>query len=85
MNVRESPRELNRVRNDVAAALLRLEHERDAQPAPESLMILLKQLANRVRDAEREKAFARVDARIAELMEAAGNRQCHPSANPVRS
>jgi hypothetical protein len=76
MNVRESPRELNRVRNDIAAALLRLKHERDA--APESLMVLLKQLATRVRDAEREKAFAQVDARIAELMEAAGKRQCHP-------
>jgi hypothetical protein len=72
MNVRESPRELNRVRNDIAAALLRLKHERDAQPAPESLMVLLKELATRVRDAEREKAFAQVDAGIAELMEAAG-------------
>jgi hypothetical protein len=35
-------------------------------------MVLLKELATRVRDAEREKAFAQVDARIAELMEAAG-------------
>jgi hypothetical protein len=40
-------------------------------------MVLLKQLATRVRDAEREKAFAKVEARIAELMEAAGDRQCH--------
>jgi hypothetical protein len=78
MNVRESPRELNRVRNYIAAALLRLKHERDAQPAPESLMVLLKQLATSVRDAEREKAFAQVDARIAELMEAAGRRRCYP-------
>jgi hypothetical protein len=75
MNVRESPKELNRVRNDIAVAL-RLEHEREAQPAPDSLTVLLK-LATRVRDAEREKAFAQVDVRIAELMEAAG-RRCRP-------
>jgi hypothetical protein len=70
MNARPNTRELNRIRSAVGSAL-RTEHE-VAEPALQSLIALLKELETRVRDAEREKVFAEVDARVAELLRAAG-------------
>jgi hypothetical protein len=49
---------------------LRIEHE--LGPPPDSLIALLKDLETRVLDAEREKAFAEVDARVTELLRAVG-------------
>ena len=72
MNVRASPHELGRVRKDIGAALRRRERDDGAQPVPESLLVLLKELATRVRDTERERLFAEVDGRIAELLLAVG-------------
>ena len=70
MNARPNTRELDRIRSAVGSAL-RTEHE-VAEPAPQSLIALLKELETRVRDAEREKVFAEVEARVAELLRAAG-------------
>jgi hypothetical protein len=72
MNARPSIRELDRIRTDIGARL-RIEHA-VTEPAPESLIALLKELVTRVRDAKREKLFAEVDARVAELLRAAGGR-----------
>jgi hypothetical protein len=70
MNARTSLRELDRIRRDIGAEL-QIEH-RVADPVPQGLVALLKDLETRVRDAERERHFAEVDARIAELVRAAG-------------
>jgi hypothetical protein len=43
-----------------------------SEPAPQSLIAILKELGTRVRDAEREKVFAEVEARVAELLRVAG-------------
>jgi hypothetical protein len=43
-----------------------------AEPAPESLTALLRDLKARILDAERDRLFAEVDVRIAELIRAAG-------------
>jgi hypothetical protein len=72
MNARPSIRELDRIRTDIGARL-RIEHA-VTEPAPESLIALLKELVTRVRDAKREKLFAQVDGRVAELLRAAGRR-----------
>jgi len=56
MNARPSIRELDRIRRDIGARL-RIEHA-VTEPAPESLVALLKELVTRVRDAKREKLFA---------------------------
>jgi hypothetical protein len=71
MNVRASARELDRIRKHIGAEL-RLERDDFAEPVPESLLALLKDPETRVRDAEREKVFAEVDARIDELFRATG-------------
>jgi hypothetical protein len=70
MNARSSIRELDRIRSAVGSAL-RTEYAA-VEPAPESLIALLNDLANRVRDAEREKIFAEVEVRVMELLRAAG-------------
>jgi hypothetical protein len=68
MNVRVSIHERDRIRRDIGAAL-RIEYA--AEPVPESLLALLKDLETRIRNAERERLFAEVDARIAELVHGA--------------
>jgi hypothetical protein len=69
MNARPNTRELDRIRSAVGS-VLRTEHK-VAEPAPQSLIALLKELETRVRDAERDKVFAEVEARVAELLRAA--------------
>jgi hypothetical protein len=70
MNARPSIHELDRIRRDIGARL-RIEHA-VTEPTPESLIALLKELETSIRDAKREKLFAEVDARLAELLHAAG-------------
>lgn len=70
MKARSSVHELDRIRRDIGS-LLRSGHDA-AEPAPQSLMALLSDLETRVRDAERERRFAEVDAKVAELIRAAG-------------
>jgi hypothetical protein len=45
MNVRASTHELGRIRSDIGAAL-RLERDDVAEPIPDSLLVLLKELIN---------------------------------------
>jgi hypothetical protein len=74
MNVRTSPHDFTRIRSTIGAAL-RVEHDRIADPAPQRLMNLLRQLEIleiHARDAQREKVFADVDAAVAVLVRAAG-------------
>jgi hypothetical protein len=73
MNGREHPRELDRVRGDLAAAF-RLERDAVSEAAPECFHALLKHLETRVREVELEEAFAQVDARLTDLMRAVGRR-----------
>ena len=68
MNVRASIHELDRIRRDIGAAL---RIECGAEPAPQGLLALLKDLETNIRDPERERLFAEVDARIAELVHGA--------------
>jgi sugar phosphate isomerase/epimerase len=68
MNVRASIHELDRIRRDIGAAL-RIEYA--AEPGPETLLTLLKDLEARIRDVERGRLVAEVDARIAELVHGA--------------
>jgi hypothetical protein len=68
MNARLKTRELDRIRSAVGSAF-RTEHAA-ADSAPQSL--LLKELEICVRDAERENAFAEVEARVAQLLRATG-------------
>jgi hypothetical protein len=70
MNARPNTRELDRIRSAVGSAL-RAANE-VAAPAPQSLIALLKELETRVRAAERERAFAAVELRVAELLSAVG-------------
>jgi hypothetical protein len=72
MNARPSIPERDRIRRDIGARL-RIEHA-VTEPAPESLIALLKELVTRVRDAKREKLFTEVDACVAELLRAADRR-----------
>jgi hypothetical protein len=69
MNAKPNIRELNRIRTDIGSALRTF-----AEPAPQSLLALLRDLEACVRDAELEKLFAEVDARVAELLCAVGRR-----------
>jgi hypothetical protein len=71
MNVRASPHDFTRIRRTIGAAL-RVEHDRIADPAPQRLMNLLRQLESHARGAQREKVFADVDAAVAVLVRAAG-------------
>ena len=66
MNARPSIRELDRIRRDIGARL-RIDHE-VAEPPPQRLMALLKELEIHVHDAEVGRLFAEVDARVAELL-----------------
>jgi hypothetical protein len=70
MNAKSKIRELDRIRKDISS-VLRTEHPA-AEPAPQTLIVLMKNLETRVRDASRERHFAEVDARIAELLHAVG-------------
>jgi hypothetical protein len=70
MNARPSIRELDRICRDIGARL-RIDHE-VAEPPPQLLMALLKKLEMHVHDAEVGRLFAEVDARVAELLRAAG-------------
>jgi hypothetical protein len=72
MNARPTIHELDRIRRDIGARL-QIEHA-VAEPAPESLLALLKELETRLRDAKRERLFAEVDVRVAQLLRAAGRR-----------
>jgi hypothetical protein len=62
--------ELERVRRELAEAF-RLERDTFVEP-PQGFHSLLKHLEMRMRDVQREKAFAQVDASIAKLMQAVG-------------
>jgi hypothetical protein len=72
MNVRPNIHELDRIRRDVGAQL-RIEHE-VTEPAPESLIALLRDLQSRILNAEREKVFAEVESRVEELLCAVGRK-----------
>jgi hypothetical protein len=67
MNVRPSVQELDRIRKDIGAALR--EHDDVVMPAPESLVALLRYLETHVRETERERLLAEIDARIADRYE----------------
>jgi hypothetical protein len=73
MNAKPNIRELDRIRTDIGSALRTF-----ADPAPQSLIALLRNLEACVRDAELEKLFAEVDARVAELLCAAGGGRSRP-------
>jgi hypothetical protein len=75
MNAKARVQEVNRIRSDIGAAL-RTEQGR----IPQSLLTLLKDLEIRVRDQERERLFAEVNERIAELLRAAGRPNAHASS-----
>jgi hypothetical protein len=78
MNARPSIHELDRIRRDIGARL-RIEHA-VTEPAPESLIALLKELETsvreaelaRVRDAELDRRFAEVEACVTALLRATG-------------
>ena len=83
MNARTRFPELDRIRRDIGARL-RIDYE-VAEPVPQSLIALLKELETRVRDAEREKVFAEVEARVADLLRAIGRqpRDVHGSESRI--
>jgi hypothetical protein len=70
MNAKTSFSELDRIRRDIGARL-RIDHE-VTEPTPQLLMALLKKLEIHVHDAEGDRLFAEVDARVAELKREAG-------------
>jgi hypothetical protein len=70
MNARTNFPELDRIRRDIGARL-RIEHE-VAEPPPQLLMALLKELEIHEHDVEGQRLFAQVEARAAELSRAAG-------------
>jgi hypothetical protein len=73
MNARTNIRELDRIRTDIGAALRIKQDAADtAKPASQNLTFLLGVLEAHARDAERERLFAEVDARINELIRVAG-------------
>jgi hypothetical protein len=75
MNARPNNYELNRIRKDISSAF---RAERDVMaPAPQSLIALLKELETRVRDAELERLYTAVDARVADLLRAVGREPCN--------
>jgi hypothetical protein len=65
MNARPSIRELDRICRDIGARL-RIDYE-VAEAPPQLLMALLKELEIHFHDAEGERLFGEVDARVAEL------------------
>ena len=70
MNARTGFPELDRIRRDIGARL-RIEHE-VAEPPPQLLMALLKELEIHEHDVEGQRLFAQVEARADELLRAAG-------------
>jgi hypothetical protein len=70
MKARTNFPELDRIRRDIGARL-RIEHE-VAEPPPQLLMALLKELEIHEHDVEGQRLFAQVEARAAELLRAAG-------------
>jgi hypothetical protein len=80
MNAKPNIRELNRIRTDIGSALRTF-----AEPAPQSLLALLRDLEACVRDAELEKLFAEVDARLAELLCAVGRRPQQATAQKAEN
>jgi hypothetical protein len=71
-------REVARIRRDIGAAL-----SDEQERPPQSLLTLLKDLGTRVRDRERERLFAEVDTRIAEMVRAAGRPTTHARSSPA--
>jgi hypothetical protein len=69
MNARTNLPELDRIRRDIGARL-RIEYE-VAEPPP-LLVALLKELEIHEHDVEGQRLFAQVEARVAELLRAAG-------------
>jgi hypothetical protein len=80
MNAKPNIRELNRIRTDIGSALRTF-----AEPAPQSLLALLRALEACVRDAELEKLFAEVDARVAELLRAVDRRPRQATAQKAEN
>jgi hypothetical protein len=81
MNARPNIHGLDRIRRDISSAL-RAECA-VPEPVPHSLVALLKDLETRVRDAESERLFAEVDARVAELLRAIGRQpRCAGGSEP---
>jgi hypothetical protein len=72
VNARPQIQVLDRIRRDIGARL-RTEYA-EAEPAPQGLVALLKELETRVGHAELERRFAEVDERVAELLHAVGRR-----------
>lgn len=70
MNARTNFRELDRIRKDIGARL-RIEHE-VAEPPPQLLMALLKELEIHEHDVEGQRLFAQVEGWVVELLRAAG-------------
>jgi hypothetical protein len=70
MKAKSGMQELERIRRDIGSSLRTGPDA--AEPAPPSLLALLRELETRVRDNERDRLFAEVDARLAELMRPAG-------------
>ena len=64
-----SVNELDRIRRDIGSSLQSFDV---AEPAPPSLIALLRELEMRVREAERDRVFGAVHASIAEMLRAAG-------------
>jgi hypothetical protein len=73
MNARTNFRELDRIRRDIGARL-RIEHE-VAEPPPQLLVALLKELEIHEHDVEGQRLFAQVEARVAELLHAVGRQR----------
>jgi hypothetical protein len=78
MNARPRIRELDRISRDIG---VRLRIEPAAfEPLPENLIALLRELEILVHHAEGERLFAAIDARVAELLDAAGQQPRHAYA-----
>jgi hypothetical protein len=76
MKAKSTVHELDRIRRDIGSSLRTGPDA--AEPAPQSLMALLRNLETRVRDAERDRLFAEVDAKIAELIRATAREPTAP-------
>ena len=70
MNARTNLPELDRIRRDIGARL-RIEHE-VAEPPPQLLVALLKELEIHEHDVEGQRLFAQVEGWVVELLRAAG-------------
>jgi hypothetical protein len=70
MNAMPQIRELDRIIRDIGVQL-RVEPE-VSEPLPQKLKALLKELEILVHHAERQRLFAEIEIRVAELIDAAG-------------